>query len=962
LWRIDLGINIRAGAHYTQFMVYDLDGDGRAEIACRTAPGTLDGQGDPVLLAGHSASADYRNSSGYILTGPEYLTVFDGLTGAELATTSFLPDRVSASQWGDGYGNRVDRFLAGIAYLDGVRPSLIMARGYYGPQSSGGQARNEITAWNWRDGQISMLWWFKAGRNINGNINGGYIGQGNHQLSISDVDGDGKDEIIYGACSIDDNGTGLYTTGLHHGDALHVSDMDPDRPGIEVWDVHEVASSAGGGELRDAWSGELIWGIPGSGDTGRGLAAHIDGAHPGYQMWSSATAGVLDRFGEIISGNKPSINFVVWWDGDLQRELLDNAGGGGASTKLDKWTGDGADRFLSPYSVDDGARNNNGTKSNPCLSGDILGDWREEMIFRNSNNDELMIFVSPHPATGRFRTLLHDSQYRVALAWQNVAYNQPPHPGFYVGAGMSEPAPYLFSDADLTWVGDGGANAWNATGANNWRTNGVWTNFSRTTFAQGRGVLFDLTGSNNTAVALSGTLQPGSIKVQSPTDYTFAGAGSLAGTMSLTKAGTGTLTVNTTNSFSGPTVVWEGGLIVNGRLAQSPVTVKRSLWLDSHVGGTGVFGGGVTVESASGISPGAVAGAAGTLTISNALIETGGAVNHFDLSNDPSGSSNDLIIVEGDLVLSGLNRIRINPLDGSLAYGTYELIRYSGNLSGSLARLTVDALPGYAFVLSNPAGRVLVTVSEARIPSPVTFVGGSSVWRFRDDAVDLGVLWRTNSYDDGGWASGLPELGFGDGDETTLVTHNDQWTTYFRHSFDVPAAHLVESLTVRLKRDDGAVIYLNGVEVWLSNMPQGEILYSTPAASTVAGGDESTWYSTAISPSVLRDGLNLLAVEVHQIGLSSSDITFDLELSGMVYPPDPQVIDSVVYSEGGLVISGSGGTPGGSYVVLSSTNLALPLAQWTAVSSNSFDGSGGFAFTNAVDAELEHEYFRIVVP
>jgi rhamnogalacturonan endolyase len=223
LWRIDLGRNIRAGAHYTQFMVYDLDGDGRAELACKTADATVDGRG---TVLGNPAT-DFRNRDGYILTGPEYLTVFDGLTGAALATTNYLPARnadptsANVSAWGDNYGNRVDRFLAAVAYLDGTRPSLVMCRGYY--------TRAVLVAWDWRDGRLTRRWTFDSDDGTPGNST--FRGQGAHSLTIGDVDADGRDEIIYGAAAIDDNGKALYNTRLGHGDALHLSDMDPDRPG-----------------------------------------------------------------------------------------------------------------------------------------------------------------------------------------------------------------------------------------------------------------------------------------------------------------------------------------------------------------------------------------------------------------------------------------------------------------------------------------------------------------------------------------------------------------------------------------------------------------------------------------------------------------------------------------------------------------------------------------------------------
>ncbi|MFL6257850.1 MAG: HYR domain-containing protein [Pyrinomonadaceae bacterium] len=422
LWRIDLGRNIRAGAHYTQFMVYDLDGDGKAEVACKTAPGTVDGQGHNVLLSGDDPAADYRNSAGYILSGPEYLTVFNGLTGAAMATTSYDPPRGSVSAWGDSYGNRVDRFLAGIAYLDGHRPSLVMARGYY--------TRAYVAAWNWRDGQLSKVWAFDSGHTGTSSPNSAWRGQGSHSLTIGDVDGDGKDEITYGAAAIDDDGKGLYSTGLGHGDALHMTDMDPDRPGQEVWMVHEEPASYGptGLEFRDAKTGALIWGLSGEGaDVGRGNAFDIDPTHRGYEMWGSR-GGLMAADGTVISTTKPpSTNFGVWWDADLLRELED-----GTTISKWNWTTLKSTPLLSPA----GLSSNNGTKATPALAADILGDWREEVVWRTADNTALRIYTTTIPATNRIYTLMHDHQYREAIAWQNTAYNQPPHPSFYLGDGM----------------------------------------------------------------------------------------------------------------------------------------------------------------------------------------------------------------------------------------------------------------------------------------------------------------------------------------------------------------------------------------------------------------------------------------------------------------------------------------------------------------------------------------------
>ena len=417
LWRIDLGRNIREGAHYTPFIVYDLDGDGKAEVACRTADGTIDGQGREL----GDAKADHRNSDGYVLKGPEFLTIFDGFTGRALASADYLPPRGDVAAWGDAYGNRVDRFLACVAYLDGSRPSLIMCRGYY--------TRSVLAAWNWRDGELSQVWLFDSDSGPKGNR--AYRGQGNHSLSVGDVDGDGRDEIVYGACAIDDDGRGLYSTGLGHGDALHLSDIDPDRPGLEVFDIHEHVEHEHGVELRDAETGEILWSRP-SPDVGRGVAMDIDPRHRGYELWASGPGlrGLWNVRGETISQEKPrSCNFGVWWDGDLLRELLDH-------TTISKWEWrQGAERVLLSAA---GCRSNNGSKATPALCADVLGDWREEVIWRSADNRELRIYTTTIPTTHRLPSLMQDPQYRLSVAWQNVGYNQPTQPGFYLGAAAAD--------------------------------------------------------------------------------------------------------------------------------------------------------------------------------------------------------------------------------------------------------------------------------------------------------------------------------------------------------------------------------------------------------------------------------------------------------------------------------------------------------------------------------------------
>ncbi len=425
LWRINLGKNIRSGAHYTQFIVYDFDGDGKAEVAMKTGDGTIDGVGKVI----GDPDADHRNGAGYILKGPEYLTVFNGLTGAAIDTVDYVPGRHPKTQdptpeqlkaeWGDGYGNRFDRFNAAAACLDGKTASLIEARGYY--------TRTVITAWDLKGGKLVKRWTFDSSAGPESNR--AYAGQGNHQISIADVDNDGKDEIVYGAMVLDDDGTGLHSTGYGHGDALHVSDLDPTRPGLEIFDIQERFDDAGM-HFRDARSGAILWKKPSkkAGDDGegpgRGNAMDIDPRYLGAECWvkGAGIGGLFDARGKLISEKAPGpCNFGVWWDGDPQRELLDR-------TYIAKWNW--RDFMETRLLTAEGCAWNNGTKATPCFSGDILGDWREEVVWRTADSSALRIYVSTIPTPYRCVTLLHDRQYRFALAWQNVGYNQPPHPGF----------------------------------------------------------------------------------------------------------------------------------------------------------------------------------------------------------------------------------------------------------------------------------------------------------------------------------------------------------------------------------------------------------------------------------------------------------------------------------------------------------------------------------------------------
>ena len=516
LWRVDLGNNIRAGAHYTQFMVYDFDGDGLAEMMCKTAPGSKDGTGAYVnqaatdaTIKGHDNTKDYRNSNGHVLSGPEYLTVFDGLTGKAIHTTWYLPGRAGTgdkslttgnateeggselgkvstypdkSFWGDNYGNRSERYLAGVAYINGAdqKPCGIFSRGYY------------TKAYVWAvsyDGERLHTEWLHASPNatqslvftskidnsqtwpkatIDGDVlqrtplrtaakantsgvtssdsNGGIAGSktlygnGNHNLSIADVDGDGCDEILWGAAALNNDGTLLYATGYGHGDAIHVGKMIPDREGLQVFDVHEekLTAAHGSWDLHDAATGEIIWhGNLADKDNGRGMAADLTGKD-GWEFWSSDNRNPRSAVtGQEVISKSCSVNFRIYWDGSYADQLFDgkyDSSTGVASPYIQKWNGSSFTDVLSfASSTYKNAQTCNTTKATPCLQADILGDWREELIMWNYDDpSEVMLFSTWTKTSYAVPTLMHDHVYRMGVAWQNTAYNQPPHLGYYL--------------------------------------------------------------------------------------------------------------------------------------------------------------------------------------------------------------------------------------------------------------------------------------------------------------------------------------------------------------------------------------------------------------------------------------------------------------------------------------------------------------------------------------------------
>lgn len=443
LWEINLGINIREGAHYTQFLIYDLDEDGKAEIVMKTAYGSRDGKGKFI----GDLTKNYVNENGMILSGPEFLTVFDGQTGAEIHTVNYEVPRFAGSlnptdeemteTWGDAKGNRIDRFLGAVAYLDGKTPSVIMSRGYY--------TRTAIAAWDFKDKKLSLRWLFDT---ESSEENKKYRGQGNHNLTIADVDNDGKDEIVFGAMTIDDDGKVLNSTGYGHGDALHVGDLDPSNPGLEIFDIQERFDDAGA-HFRDGKTGKVLWKLPSTiyseagkfQGPGRGLSLNIDPRYEGSESWAAGAGlkGVYNTKGKKISDKNPPANMGIYWDGDFLSEILDG-------TNISKWDWKKEKSNLIFDAENFHCESNNGTKKNPALVADLFGDWREEVMYRTVDNQELIIFSTTIQTKHRLYTLMHNPQYRLSIVWQNVGYNQPPHTDYYLDESIKEiPKPNIIT-------------------------------------------------------------------------------------------------------------------------------------------------------------------------------------------------------------------------------------------------------------------------------------------------------------------------------------------------------------------------------------------------------------------------------------------------------------------------------------------------------------------------------------
>lgn len=708
MWAIDVGPNINNDVEIN-IAAFDFDGDNKAEVFMRTSEGTIFGDGVKIGDTNNDGMTNYRGTAsaqGYMNDGPEFLSLIDGVTGAELDRVDFIP-RGRSSDWGDEYGHRANKFFFGAPYLDGLKPSLFIGRGIY--------TKTEMRTYDVVNKKLVLRWEFKSG------TGGPYYGQGNHNFTIADVDGDGKDEITWGSMAIDDTGKGLYSTQMGHGDAIHVSDFDPYRKGIEVFSCLEN-SPVYGTLFRDGANGKILHHYVLGRDCGRACAGNITDSYKGAEIWGagfgySATNLVQQQHFGV------SENFTIYWDGDLTKELLDHTGfstgtgvGYGQITKFNSYGN------ITPL-LTANAYSNNYSKGTPNLQADIMGDWREEAIWWRTDSMALRIYTTTHPTQHRIYTLLHDHHYRQAVCWQMCGYNQPPHTSFYLGSDFPEPIAPKTTNGMMVWKG---ASA-DFTAANWMDGNDAVALIASTSQGEslqsGKRLLLDARGSLR-LLTLNSVVEPEALTISGPMDYSLSGSGSLAGSMRLDKMGEGRFTLGGTHAFSGLTDIWEGTLIITDTLQSSPVKVRRHASLEL----SGKAGAGINTEFNARVYPGLKA-VAGTMKVKGSLNMVEGARLVMDLSQSAEGN-NDKVEVEGMLTMAAGSVVEINFTETKLTPGTYVIAKVEG-FTGEVSKIKVEGTTGTAteLVYDSNSGTLSLVVKGVRSASRVTWTGQvSGVW------------------------------------------------------------------------------------------------------------------------------------------------------------------------------------------------------------------------------------------
>lgn len=698
LWQLDCGPNsldqynnepgsstVDVG-HGDNLEVYDINLDGKAEVIIRTANGVKFGDGTVL---------NYPSDNNV-----QFMSVLNGLTGAEMSRTQY--DNPFLAE-GPMNGHM------GIAYLDGIHPSVV----WEAKNRTGSEGFNEMTtAWDWKNGTLVQKWQF-----LSANQEGKTTPYG-HQIRIIDVDGDGKDEICPQGFVIDDDGTLLYTLAdqdIFHGDRFFIGDLDPNRPGLEGYGIQQGYSVSGiMWYYNDAKTGQVLLTQkdPRNIDMGRGNVGDFDPRFPGYEF-HTFTDHLYNVSGAPTSAvNMPASfpNFRIFWDGDLLTENLDN-------TKMTKWNyaADREDRIRidgNSYFL-----GHNVGPNTPSFVGDILGDWREEVVYEDFDFKELRIYTTPIPTSNRIYTLSQNPAYLNSMHVRG--YYQGHLTDFYIGDGMQEPPISPIQKADKYWTGTTSA-VWD-TATSNWSSTA-----GSALYANNDIVMFDSRGNSTNPIVLNNDVSPKKIWFMNAKDkdYVFSGTGKITGAMDVVKSLSGSVTFNGNYDYTGATEVSDGVLNVNGSI-DSKVTVKPK----GTIGGTGTYSGGVVLEKGFNIDGGRINPGSGTtadligsLVINGDLIVPGNNNFAFDIVPE-SVKINDDLTVNGNVIFSGKNKIIIAFKDGVAKEGTFTLIKSTATLSAVATDFIVEGLDGIPNEIIIENNQIKLKIVGLRNPGTITWKG-----------------------------------------------------------------------------------------------------------------------------------------------------------------------------------------------------------------------------------------------
>ena len=719
MWTIDIGPNMIHNVE-VNVLAYDFDGDGKAEVVLRSSEGTVDGVGNVIGdVADESGNptpdgkTNYRdgfelNNSWFESKGPEFLSLYDGVTGKELDRIDHI-QREPFSQWGTAgmkpaqLAHRATKFHYGAPYLDGKKPSVFVSRGIY--------HRIKMKAFDVVGKKFVEKWDFDS-------ESGPYSGQGNHNFSIADVDNDGCDEIVYGSMVVDNDGKGLYTTELGHGDAIHVGNFDPYRKGIEVFACLENSPNWGA-SLRAAETGAELWHHDSGRDMGRCMAANISNQYKGFEVWDNDVMHSASERKDISLARGSTI-FRIFWDGDLLHELVGHdwidapRKGVGNISKFD----DNSSTWSNILTAD-GFYSSNDTKGTPSLQADLFGDWREEIIWRSDDDQSIRIFMTDIPTEHRIYTLMHDMQYRQAIAWQMCGYNQPPHVSFFVGEreNILVPPPPVMDNERLVFLAQ--SSGWDNSSMD-WSEDGTTT-----TYSDGKDVLFDVLSMDKSPITLNGTLKPNNLFVNSIGVHTLDGtSGKLSGDMMLLKQGSGTLNVTGTHDYSGRTEIWDGLVNLDGQLQNSLVY----LHLFGELSAKGNIDKGVEMRYGSILYPG-MKDAIGSVNIGDSLSLQENA--NFILDIGTVTSDFDKIKIDGDFNFYDGFTILINKIGGTVSTGDYEIIEVTGDINGDISKVILDeSFIDYPLEIRIEGKKIILTIEDVRPANSITWLGdkNSALW------------------------------------------------------------------------------------------------------------------------------------------------------------------------------------------------------------------------------------------